>query len=66
MHAMKRLPKFLLLALAALSTGGHALAKELPSAKPEDVGMSSSKLAKVDKVMLDYVGKKKLAGAIVE
>ena len=46
---MKRSPKFLLLALAALSTGSQALAKELPSAKPEDVGMSSAKLAKVEK-----------------
>ncbi len=62
MHAMKGLPKFLLLVLAALSTGLHALAKELPPAKPEDVGMSSTK---VDEVMLDYVAKKKLAGAIV-
>ena len=62
MHAMKGLPKFLLLVLAALSTGLHALAKELPPAKPEDVGMSSTK---VDEVMLDYVAKKKLAGAIL-
>ncbi|MBL64420.1 MAG: serine hydrolase [Opitutae bacterium] len=40
-------------------------AKELPRAKPEEVGMSAAKLAKVDEVMLDFVAKKKLAGAIV-
>ena len=40
-------------------------AKELPVAKPEDVGMSSAKLAKVDEVLKGFVAEKKLAGGIV-
>ncbi|MHC4879112.1 MAG: serine hydrolase domain-containing protein [Planctomycetota bacterium] len=40
-------------------------AAELPTAKPEDVGMSSAKLTKVDDVMNELVEKEKLAGGIV-
>ena len=40
-------------------------AKELPLAKPEDVGMSSAKLAKVDEVLKGFVAERKLAGGIV-
>ena len=40
-------------------------AKELPVAKPEEVGMSSAKLAKVDEVLKGFVADRKLAGGIV-
>ena len=40
-------------------------AGELPTAKPEDVGMSSAKLAKVDDVMNELVKTERLAGGIV-
>ncbi len=40
-------------------------AGELPTAKPEDVGMSSAKLAKVDDVMHELVETERLAGGIV-
>lgn len=40
-------------------------AAELPMAKPDEVGMSAEKLAKVDAVMSDLVKEKKLAGSIV-
>lgn len=40
-------------------------AAEIPTAKPEDVGMSSAKLAKVDDAMSNLVEQHKLAGGIV-
>jgi CubicO group peptidase (beta-lactamase class C family) len=40
-------------------------AAEIPGATPEDVGMSSAKLAKVDDVFNGFVAKKRLAGGIV-
>ena len=40
-------------------------AGELPTAKPEDVGMLSAKLAKVDDVMNELVETERLAGGIV-
>lgn len=40
-------------------------AAEIPTAKPEDVGMSSAKLAKVDDIMNGLVEKERLAGGIV-
>jgi CubicO group peptidase (beta-lactamase class C family) len=52
-------------AISLCLISGAALASELPVAKPEDAGMSSEKLAKVDVVMDDLVKEKKLAGAVV-
>ncbi len=46
-------------------TASVAVAKELPTAKPEQVGMSSAGLEKVDAAMNQLVRDKKLAGAIV-
>jgi len=51
----------LLLCVAA----SFAVAKELPTAKPEQVGMSSAGLEKVDATMSQLMRDKKLAGAIV-
>jgi len=49
-----------LLLISQMATAG-----ELPVAKPEAVGMSSERLAKVDAVMDNLVKEKKLAGGIV-
>jgi len=46
-------------------TASVAVAKELPTAKPEQAGMSSSGLEKVDAAMSELVRDKKLVGAIV-
>lgn len=58
------------IALVSLLISLHQLpaaasAAEVPTAKPEDVGMSSAKLAKIDKIMADLVRDKRLAGGIV-
>lgn len=44
---------------------GLAFGGEIPFAKPEEVGMSSARLGKVDDVVLDLVEQKRLAGAII-
>ncbi|HEY1173313.1 MAG TPA: serine hydrolase domain-containing protein [Verrucomicrobiae bacterium] len=54
-----------LCALVLLGQSLSLCAKELPTAKPESVGMSSEKLAQVDKIVEDLIAKKRLAGAQV-
>ena len=39
--------------------------EELPQALPEEVGLSSKKLKKVDQVIQNYIDKKHLAGAVI-
>ena len=51
--------------LLLMSLGSAAHSAEIPTAKPEDVGMSAAALAKIDTVMADLVRDKKLAGGIV-
>ena len=53
------------LILLALVASGRLLAAELPVAKPESVGMSSTKLAEVSKLMRKQVADNKIAGGIV-
>jgi len=53
------------LACLTLSLPMTSSASELPIATPEDVGMSSEKLALVDRAMEKLVAQKRLAGAIV-
>ena len=60
-HSFKYFPCL----LAGLSILSGLPAKELPVVKPEDVGMSSAKLAKIDEVMNKRVADGKLAGAVV-
>ena len=60
---MNRLRTFAFVSIAAVTL--RLSAGELPTAKPEDVGMSSAKLAKVDDVMNGLVEKERLAGGIV-
>ena len=47
------------------ATASVAVAKELPTAKPEQAGMSSAGLDKVDAAVNQMVRDKKLAGAVV-
>ncbi len=60
---IKHLPGWTTLLLGLVASS--ALAGELPTAKPEEVGMSSEKLAKVSATMDELVKDKKLAGGIV-
>jgi CubicO group peptidase (beta-lactamase class C family) len=40
------------------------LAQELPSAKPESVGLSTTRLARIDSVVQEYIDQKRVAGAV--
>lgn len=53
------------LAAAALMVTGSAVAQALPIAKPESVGMSSERLAKIGTILQQEVNDKKLPGAVV-
>jgi CubicO group peptidase (beta-lactamase class C family) len=59
--------KFRLVALAAMAlwATGNAVAQALPVAKPESVGMSSERLAKIGAALQQEVNDKKLPGAVV-
>lgn len=56
--------RVLVLLLTAIGVA-RVHAEEIPTASPKDVGMSSSKLAKVDDVMNGLVQQNRLAGSIV-
>lgn len=56
---------FLSIALIVTSSAAPLRSEELPHAKPEDVGVSSAGLSKVDEVMNGLVKNKRLAGGIV-
>ncbi len=58
-------PRLKLLTVILCLTACLATAGELPVVKPEDAGMSSERLAKVDAAMDGLVSEKKLAGGIV-
>lgn len=55
----------LLLLVIQLGFVSSLLAGEIPIVKPEQAGLSSKKLAKVDRVMESFVANGKLAGGIV-
>jgi CubicO group peptidase (beta-lactamase class C family) len=59
---MKRLTS--LFALLALVFSAHA-ADPLPRAKPESVGMSSERLARLDKVLEADIGRGRMPGAVI-
>ena len=54
----------LLLAGATVYAQGSSTVTELPTAKPEDVGMSSAKLALVKPTLQKFVDEGKVAGAV--
>jgi CubicO group peptidase (beta-lactamase class C family) len=62
---MKSFSKFIPSFFLSLIFYGLVFAKEIPVVKPEEVGMSSVKLAMVDDVLNRFVIEKKLAGGIV-
>jgi CubicO group peptidase (beta-lactamase class C family) len=62
---MENMHKHILQILVALTLWSGTTARELPVVKPEEVGMSSAKLAKVDDVLKGFIAEKKLAGGIV-
>jgi CubicO group peptidase (beta-lactamase class C family) len=49
---------------AALIASGAALAADLPSAKPESVGMSTERLGRLDAVMHGWVDQGRIAGVV--
>ena len=62
MRASSR-PTLALLLLAVLA-GVDLAAQELPTARPEDVGMSSERLERLDRVLEEYVDAGRLPGAV--
>lgn len=61
----RRTPALVLLAtLAALASGTGVPAQELPRARPEQVGLSSERLTRVDEVFAAYAAEGRLAGAV--
>ena len=68
-HLIDALPRRLLLAgLVTLALGGHVPAlhaQGLPTAKPEDVGLSSARLARIGDWLRGEVAQKKIPGAVI-
>ena len=62
---MENMHKRILPILVALTLWSETAARELPVVKPEEVGMSSTKLVKVDDILKGFIAEKKLAGGIV-
>jgi CubicO group peptidase (beta-lactamase class C family) len=54
----------LLLATTLLALAKTLSAKDLPTVKPEEVGLSSDRLARLDAVMQEVVDQKKVAGIV--
>jgi CubicO group peptidase (beta-lactamase class C family) len=54
----------LLATLVALAGGTGVVAQELPRARPEEVGLSSERLQRVDDVFTAYADEGRLAGAV--
>lgn len=61
---MKKMSLLLFLILL-IATSFAQPSKNLIPAKPEDAGMSSERLARIDQYLQDYVGKKWIPGAVV-
>ena len=49
---------------AVLLLGAPSLAEDLPTAKPEDVGLSSERLARIGERMEQYLGREEMSGAL--
>jgi CubicO group peptidase (beta-lactamase class C family) len=61
----RRTPALVLVAtLVALASATAVLAQELPRARPEQVGLSSERLTRVDEVFTAYAAEGRLAGAV--
>jgi CubicO group peptidase (beta-lactamase class C family) len=62
---MKKLFSSLIVALAVVLLPGSTCAQELQAAKPEELGFSSERLGRIDKVFSTYVTEDKMAGSVV-
>ena len=60
-HLIRRTHAVVLAALCALTL---TLTAAVPSGKPEDVGLSSERLARINDVVQRYIGAKEIAGAV--
>jgi CubicO group peptidase (beta-lactamase class C family) len=60
---MKRVPIAVVLLLSSLA--GPVLAAELPTAKPEQVGLSSERLERIGQVLRADVERGRIPGAVV-
>lgn len=65
MARLMRLPAALLAAALFVSQPVHAASAELPVVEPEQVGMSSQRLARISALTRRYVDEGKLAGSVV-
>ncbi len=57
--------QFILLLSFVLGLGGNVWAGSLPTARPEEVGMSSQRLARVDGIIEKAIQKKTIPGAVL-
>ncbi|MBI4763631.1 MAG: beta-lactamase family protein [Deltaproteobacteria bacterium] len=60
----KNIVKFLIFFLLGLGVVSQSIAQNLPTAKPEEVGLSSARLANIDKYFQSLIDKKQVAGAV--
>ena len=63
---MENMHKRILQILVSLTLWSGTTARELPVVKPEEVGMSSAKLAKVDDILKGFIAEKKLIYEAIE
>lgn len=61
---LRRCAPFVFAALLLIGPPGWAAARDLPTARPEQVGMSSERLARIGELTRRYVAEGKLAGAV--
>ena len=61
---MEKNKTILIVILLGLLISSSVLARTLPVVAPEDVGMSSERLDRLNKVMVDYVRQGKMPGAV--
>jgi CubicO group peptidase (beta-lactamase class C family) len=62
---MKKASTFLVMVLLALGSVSALLGQPVPSAKPEDVGMSSKRLAYLDGIIAEALERKDFPGAVL-
>ena len=64
MLRLTRISAIVLVALVIIAGSAGIRSKELPLSKPEDVGLSSERLARMDKVIHDYVDAGRTPGVV--
>jgi CubicO group peptidase (beta-lactamase class C family) len=64
MRSLTRTRVFLLTAVLAVAASAALLSKDLPAAKPEDVGLSSERLARMNKAIHAYVDAGRTPGVV--